>query len=107
MYMHATHFVILPALAATLLLLRAIEKQSLWGIFTSGCLYGLAFLMKQPGGLFALLGFALLFRAAVRQTWKQNAARLALFGLGIATPIALTCFLLWEAGVWSRFWWWT
>lgn len=106
-YMHATHFVILPALAATLLLLSAIEKQSLWGIFTSGCLYGLAFLMKQPGGLFALLGFALLFRAAVRQTWKQNAARLALFGLGIATPIALTCFLLWEAGVWSRFWWWT
>jgi len=50
----ATHFVVLPALAGILLLLEAIELKSAWRFFWSGVLLGLAFLMKQPGIVFAL-----------------------------------------------------
>jgi len=109
-YMHATHFVVLPALAGTLVLLRAQETGRLGGFFGSGCLYGTAFLMKQPGGLFALLGIALLaWDAAHRQPadWKAHARRLGAFSAGVAAPIALVLVALWRFGVWDRFWWWT
>ena len=37
---HATHFVVLPALAGILLLLRAIEARRIWLLFCSGVLLG-------------------------------------------------------------------
>jgi len=51
---HATHFVILPALAGILVLLRAAENRRLRSYLISGILMGLAFLMKQPGIFLAL-----------------------------------------------------
>src|SRR5664280_3587629 len=53
---HATHFVVLPAVGGILLLLMAIEARRVWLLFCSGVLLGLAFLMKQPGILFAVFG---------------------------------------------------
>src|SRR6202040_2949303 len=54
---HATHFIVLMALAGTLLLLHAIETQEALALFGSGVFLGLAFLMKQHGILFAVFGF--------------------------------------------------
>src|SRR5258706_7899840 len=69
---HATHFVVLPALAGTLALLRALDPSPSPGIrpstlnpqpspdfgllFTAGLLFGLAFLMKQHGVFFGVCG---------------------------------------------------
>jgi hypothetical protein len=107
---HATHFVVLAALAATLMLLRAQESGRRAGFFWSGALFGLSFLMKQPGGAFAMFGFALLLWGAWRKgasAWKSHVPSLAFYAAGVAAPIVLTGLLLWRAGVWDRFWWWT
>jgi hypothetical protein len=107
---HATHFVVLADLGATLVLLRAQKSGRLAGFFWSGALFGLAFLMKQPGGAFAMFGFALLLWATWRRpapAWKTHAPPLALYAAGVAAPIVSTGLFLWHVGVWDRFWWWT
>jgi hypothetical protein len=107
---HATHFVVLAALGGILALLRAQENRRLAGFFWSGALFGVAFLMKQPGGAFALFGASWLLWTALRQrplNWKTNGLRLAVYATGVAAPIILTGIVLWRAGVWDKFWWWT
>ena len=107
---HATHFVVLAALGGTLVLLRAQERGGRAGIFWSGACFGVAFLMKQPGGAFAMFGFGLLLWAAWRRppsTWKTHAPSLSLYAAGVAAPLLLTGLILWHVGVWDRFWWWT
>jgi 4-amino-4-deoxy-L-arabinose transferase-like glycosyltransferase len=107
---HATHFVVLAALGAILVLLRAQERGGRAGFFWSGALFGVAFLMKQPGGAFVLFGFSVIFWAAWRRQprdWKTDRLRLAVYGAGVAAPIVLTGLILWRAGVWDKFWWWT
>jgi 4-amino-4-deoxy-L-arabinose transferase-like glycosyltransferase len=107
---HATHFVMLAALGATLVLLCAQERGGLAGFFWSGALFGVAFLMKQPGGAFAFFGFSVVLWTAWRRRppdWKADGLRLALYAAGVAAPILLTGLILWRAGVWDKFWWWT
>jgi hypothetical protein len=83
---HATHFVVLPVLAGFLLLLRYLESPKPVLGFFSAVLFGLGFVMKQQGVFFPAF---------------------AMFGLGLVTPFAFTCAVLWWQGVWSRFWFWT
>src|SRR5207247_9795147 len=45
---HATHFVVLPAVAGALLLLIVSGKNESRGYFWPGALFGVAFLMKYP-----------------------------------------------------------
>jgi hypothetical protein len=66
--------------------------------------------MKQPGGAFAFFGGALLLWTALRRPpseWKTHGPRLAAYAAGVAVPIVLTGLILWRAGVWDKFWWWT
>jgi 4-amino-4-deoxy-L-arabinose transferase-like glycosyltransferase len=107
---HATHFVVLAALGGTLVLLRAQESGGLAGFFWSGALFGLAFLMKQPGGAFAIFGGSMMLWRAWRRKppdWKTEALRLALYAAGVAAVVLLTAVILWYIGVWDKFWWWT
>jgi len=198
---HATHFVVLPALAGTLLLLRAREqalnqavnpdfnmreqreqrvfRSSIWSrfqisvlsvfscspfpVFLAGLLFGLAFLMKQHGIFFGIFGGLYLAFSHVYEPWtikekRQQAAvgtssaslspsacpdpigdgervrvrgssagrsasrygtklpptawpRLfkepGLFSIAFAIPYLLTCLLLWAAGVFPQFTFWT
>ena len=107
---HATHFVILYALAATWLLLRWGESRRLPDLILSGLCFGLAFLMKQPGVFFGVFGAVYVGS----QTWSEPRERRghALLAVGVflfacLTPYALLCLLLWHAGVFDRFWFWT
>ena len=103
---HATHFVVLPALAGLLLLLGALESGRATAYFWSGLLFGVAFLMKQHGIFFAMFGAAwLLWKHP--GGWARTARRLAIFGAAAALPFALTCLILWMAGVFPKFWFWT
>ncbi|MGB9071851.1 MAG: glycosyltransferase family 39 protein [Terriglobales bacterium] len=106
---HATHFVVLPAMGGILLLLRAIDNKRNWLFFSSGALMGLAFLMKQPGILFSLFGvFYLLVAGRKSKTaWGVLWWRVAYFSLGAALPFVLTCLILFKAGVFHNFWFWT
>ena len=106
---HATHFVVFFALAAILLLLKALDKNSIWLLGTSGLLFGMAILMKQHGVFF--LGFAVLYmllreyrqRTGPRSMFWKSAALV----LGAAFPLALTFLILWHWGVFAKFWLWT
>src|SRR4029077_1240130 len=105
---HATHFVVLPVIAGTLLLLRALDRQSVGLVFGSGCLFGLGFLMKQPGVLFVLFGGVYLLAASWRELKIGPAIlRSLLFLAGAIGPFVINCFVLWNAGVFGKFWFWT
>ncbi len=106
---HASHFVVLPALAGVLMLLDGLESGKTWQFFCSGLLLGLAFVMKQPGILFLLFGGVYLLQARLRSPgrWKGLASSLGAFALGGALPFAVTCLLMLKMGVFQKFWFWT
>lgn len=106
---HATHFVVLFALAGLLLLLRATERSSLAALSASGCCLGLAFTMKQHA--VALVAFAFLY--LVWRDWSRPETRrfllkgLPLFLGGIALPYLLILLVMAQAGSLETFWFWT
>ena len=106
---HATHFIVLPVLAASLLLLWGKDRQSFSLLFSAGVLFGLGLLMKQPAIFFVLFGgFYLLCQDFhIGRDWKNILIRNAIFLSGTIAPLMLTCLLLWRAGVFGKFWFWT
>ena len=106
---HATHFVVLPAVGGILLLLTAMDAQRLRLFFSSGLLFGLAFLMKQPGIFFLLFAVLYLLKTEWKPPvdWRSLAARMGCLLLGSALPLALTCVVLYASGVFQSFWFWT
>jgi hypothetical protein len=106
---HATHFVVLFAAAGTLVLLRSSDRRSLFWIFTSGCLFGLALLMKQPGFLFVFFGSCYLFTRDwhAQLDLKRILSRNLLFISGVSAPCFLTGLLLLLSGSFGKFWFWT
>jgi len=106
---HATQFVVLFAVSGTLLLWRAFESGHRRAIFFSGLLFGLAFVMKQPGIYFGVFGFLVLLwrerRAA--SSVADSVKRIGLYLLGAALPFAIICLYLAGAGVFPQFWFWT
>src|ERR1039457_2119572 len=107
---HATHFVVLPAVGGILLLLMAIDSRRLWLFFGSGVLLGLAFLMKQPGIMFAVFGGLYLVKSEYRDgrlDWRDLAPKAGAFVLGSILPFAVTCLALLAAGSFHKFWFWT
>lgn len=106
---HATHFVVLTALAGILIWLKAIERERVSLFFVGGLLFGLSFLMKQPGiflGVFA--GCYWLWGEWKRGIeWRRIAFRGGVFSAGIALPYALVCLWMLHAGVFATFWFWT
>ena len=107
---HATHFVVLFAVPAMLLLLKTCETKRRGILFFSGLLYGMAFLMKQQGIVFGVFGCAFLICQAGRDGKIFSAGfakRIFIFGLGIILPFAVICLALALAGVFREFWFWT
>jgi 4-amino-4-deoxy-L-arabinose transferase-like glycosyltransferase len=108
-FAHATHFVVLPAVAGALSLLRAFEKGKNVHFFLPGMYFGLAFVMKQHGIFFVLLGAAWLVLELLHQ--GAGAKRLAKSGgwytLGAVLPFAIIAAVLAAAGVFQNFLFWT
>lgn len=91
---HATQYLALFALAGSLCLLRGQAAPA-------GLSFGLCLLMKQHGLFFVLFGLVWLVYA--RASWR-NIVR---FAAAAVAPYAVTCLILWRAGVFSNFWFWT
>jgi hypothetical protein len=112
---HSSHFVVFFAVAGLLVLLKAERANKAWLLFASGLLFGLAFLMKQPGILFAVFAALYLFLTEVLNSvkaqrsfrWKEMAKSQGILGLAVTIPFLLTWLLLWRAGVLKAFWFWT
>ena len=105
---HATHFVMLPALGGMLLLLDHSGRQAFGRLFASGLLFGVGLLMKQPAVFFVLFGAIYLGCRDIRRLGLNAAVRNNLIlDTGAILPFGLTCLLLWHAGVFGKFWFWT
>lgn len=105
---HAVNYVLLPALAGILLLLRPRPSRPWWNLPASGMLFGFAILMKQPGVFFLVGGGLCLLWLAIhdRSGWRLFFIDGCLLTFGALFPIALTFIALWMAGVFPRFWFW-
>ncbi len=106
---HATHFVVLPVLGGAFLLLNQRNRLGMGRLFLSGLLTGLGLLMKQPELFFILFGAIYLFLGDVRTglVLRKAILRNLVFAGGVATPLVITFLVLWYAGVFARFWFWT
>jgi 4-amino-4-deoxy-L-arabinose transferase-like glycosyltransferase len=132
---HATHFVVLPALAGMYLLARGprsvVSSQAGRSLrpFLAGILLGIAFVMKQHGIFFGLFGGLYLLWCGASDFLEDRAERKAprarrtkaghqprgadsaliplTFVGGLILPYGLTCLVLWLAGVFPQFWFWT
>jgi 4-amino-4-deoxy-L-arabinose transferase-like glycosyltransferase len=107
---HATHFVVFFALPGLLLFWEALGSGRRRTFFLAGLLFGLAFLMKQPGLCFGLFGFAMLLgRGIGDRSIFTRSFRLTLlsYGAAVALPFAGFCLVAWGSGIWERFWFWT
>jgi 4-amino-4-deoxy-L-arabinose transferase-like glycosyltransferase len=110
LFANAEHFVILPAVGGLLLLLRALDEDRPWLLFSSGLLLGLSFLMKQQGAAFIAFGGLYILIEQLRKSPLRLlplTSRCALFAMGAVVPYVLTCLLLASAGVFGKFWFWT
>ncbi|MCU1269356.1 MAG: glycosyl transferase, family 39 [Acidobacteriaceae bacterium] len=106
---HATHFVIFFAISGLLLLLNGMGKEKPWLLFGAGCLLGVAFIMKQPGIFFPIFGAVYLFAHERKRPagLRTLLSRTGVYSLGAVLPFAITCLVLYCAGVFNRFWFWT
>ena len=107
---HASQFAMLPVLGGTLLLLSDRSDQRGFGrVFASAVLFGIGVLMKQPAALFILFGAASMLCNGIcrRATFKTIVLRISIFSAGAIIPVGLTCLILWQAGVFEKFWFWT
>ena len=108
---HATNFVMLPVLGGTLMILKLSEQDRHVSrrLFTSGLLFGIGLLMKQPALFFVLFGATYLLQKDLRQrlTLKRILLRNLIFWIAAITPFGITCLILWHAGILDKFWFWT
>ena len=110
LFAHATHFVVMFALAGLLLLLRSIDNRRVSLLFFSGLCFGLAVTMKQHAVLLLLFA-ALYFVRRVRRDPAPGrnlfTAGGCLFLLGALIPYALIVLWTVTSGSFDNFWFWT
>lgn len=107
---HATHFVVLPAIGGSLLLLSALKKNKPGIYFLSGLLFGLSTLMKQPGLFFVAFGISYIvyhYFSTKRTNPFRELMNLLLFISGALLPLFIIVVWLYSSGVLGKFWFWT
>jgi hypothetical protein len=102
---YAEHFVVVPVLLGILALTGLSEPRRI-ALLGAGALFGAAFLVKQSGGAFALLGLGYVL-ARARGDGRSRLLAGATFVAGAVAPFASLCLLLLSAGTLGSFWLWT
>ncbi len=108
-FAHATHFVLLPALAGMILLLAGLESTRQRKIFLAGMMFGIAVMMKQHGILFLAMAAVLVWwhEWVGGRGYRGIISRGAILVAGSAVPFFLVIGVLYLQGVLDRFWFWT
>lgn len=104
-FAHATHFVVLFALAACSLILSVRKSVSPYRYLAAGVLFGLAFLVKQHGLLF--LAAAVLFVLLETRPLSLAAGSAVTMLSGFAIPPLLMALIAFLQGTFANFWLWT
>jgi hypothetical protein len=106
---HAEHFVMVPVLAGTLLLLHESDQQGWGDCSRADCFLGLALVMKQRGAFFILFVGIYLISREVYGGFELPGLflRILMFTTGVILPFGITCLVLSRAGVFRQFWFWT
>jgi hypothetical protein len=108
-FAHATHFVILFALAGFLLLRRHLDDRRMWALALSGVCFGFAVIMKQHAAALWIFAFLYLFWVAFRRgdsVWLL-VGECTIFLFGAGAPIAALFAWMIKIGIFERFWFWT
>jgi hypothetical protein len=109
-FANAEHFVIVFALGGILLMVRAVEQQKWVSLLIGALLLGLGFVMKQHGIAFIVFagGYVILSKFG-RDSFrlKSLVTGSLLFLIGVLLPFVIVCIILWWAGVFEKFWFWT
>jgi Dolichyl-phosphate-mannose-protein mannosyltransferase len=108
-FAHATHFVLLPALASLVVVDVGVRSGKPCRLVAAGVLAGVAVAMKQHAIFLALLTIALAVWPVQAEAGAPGSRirRGALVLAGILTAFALLVALLAASGVFDRFWFWT
>ena len=119
---HATHFIVLPAIVSILLLLIALDSGRPRLFFASGFFAAVAFLMKQHGAFVPIFCFLYLILGERKLRNKSQvfddvlsnrrfggsfSRHILFFVAGVILPCAIAGWLLYRAGVFHQFWFWT
>ncbi len=109
-FAHATHFVLLPAVAGLFVLEAARRSGRAWHFVAAGVLVGLAIVMKQQALFFGVLAVGLAAWSdaggpglVARLVWRRG----ALVASGLAAAFGVLGVVLAAEGVLGRFWFWT
>ncbi|MGH7952974.1 MAG: ArnT family glycosyltransferase [Limisphaerales bacterium] len=107
---HATHFAAFFATAGLCVMWRARQNGNGITALTSGILFGIAVLMKQHAaliGAWAGIAFVVNRLSKTEMSIGKRSLSVAACGVGMILPFAVCCFILWRAGVFQKFWFWT
>lgn len=108
---NAEPFVLLPSLGGVLLLLRTLQspRPGFPLLFAAGFLLGLGFVIKQHGAVFFAFAALVLLHHVLRSgpVRREHAALAGFFTAGAVLPFVFTCLILFAAGVFDKFWFWT
>ena len=110
MFAHATHFVVLAAMAGLLLLLRGFDGRRAIAYAWSGLSFGVALIMKQHAVAFLPFCVAAIYWVESRREPRIARAApkpVAAFALGSLVPLLAVVAVLTAQGVVGRFWFWT
>lgn len=109
-FAHATHFVLLSALAGFLVLSKRDTIPGRARCVWAGVLLGVAVLMKQHAAAYVVAAAAWLIWRAVHQPGlpRRRVVELMLaLGAGVLAPFVVMVLVLQSAGVLDRFWFWS
>ncbi len=107
---HATHFVVLMAVAGLWWLWRAANTGRRLAYLGAGAMLGASVLMKHNGLMFVALALGWLVALGYTKQFAPSpplGKALLFFATGVATPLLLFGVLLWWAGTWENCWFWS
>ncbi|MDD5010702.1 MAG: glycosyltransferase family 39 protein, partial [Phycisphaerae bacterium] len=107
---NAENFVVLPAIAGIILLIKFAESKKYISLITGGIWLGIGFMAKQHGAAFIIFGFLFLVWQEIKHrpfNWKRLIFVNLIYGFCAVLPFLVTCLILWRCGVFAKFWFWT
>ena len=110
LWANAEHFVVLPVLVGLFLICDGNGETGYVRLLIAGLLFGIAFIIKQHGIVFAVFGALYLLYSGLRQRpiqWLKVIISQIIFNAMVLLPFVIVCLFYWFDGIFDKFWFWT